>query len=384
MGIHQLPDRIVTEQPEVTKKEMTRRRQAWRAHEIKKAMRGRIALQSTACELQANVSPRFAQLWECARVSRRFHVRDLAMRVLMLLVLATAPPSIFGTAKSAPLPQPAGYKTARVHYGPLNKMIMSVRVNGQPANLLVDTGANQIILDADAAESFGVRPSQRGLRYLRFTQIHGKILPVGFAQSLTAGSMNFGRSPVALRSSTRSDNGNAHIDGMLGLDILLRHKAVINCRTRIVFFKVDRSRPVNLAAVASSQNFTKVPLRREENGVLTVPCSIHGQPGHLVVDTGAFVTTFHETVLKSLGITSAPTRVSARFSTGATQHIGAGEIDDLAIGDFKLPPGKFGVAALPRYALQQGGTIISGILGIDTLYKYQAIIDLDSMNLFLR
>jgi len=88
-------------------------------------------------------------------------------------------------------------------------MIMSVRINGQPANLLVDTGSNQPILDAEAAESFGVgpsqlilnaeaaesfgiKPSQRGLRYIRFTQTNGQDLPVGFAQNVTAGNMNFG------------------------------------------------------------------------------------------------------------------------------------------------------------------------------------------------
>ena len=62
----------------------------------------------------------------------------------------------------------------------------------------------------------------------------------------------------------------------------------------------------------------------------------------------------------------------------------AGRINDLAIGDFKVPPGKFGVAPLPRFALRQGSTRISGILGIDTLYKCNAIIDLEGMNLFLK
>jgi predicted aspartyl protease len=321
---------------------------------------------------------------ETARPRAACDARARRLQKMAVLMACVASLSISGAVENRSAKQLPGYKAVRVQYGPLNKMIMSVRINGQAANLLVDTGTNQLILDADAAQSFGVRPSQRGLRYIRFTQIHGKLLPVGFAQSLTAGSMNFGSSPVTLRSSTRSENGNAHIDGILGLDILLPYKAVINCRTSLVFFKVDQSHQVNLAAVASSQNFTKVPLRREESGALTVPCSIHGQRGHLVVDTGAFVTTFHEPLFKSLGISSKPTRVSAHFSTGATQQIGAAQIDDLAIGHFKLPPGKFGVAALPRYALHQAGTRISGILGIDTLYKYHAIIDLDGMNLFLR
>src|SRR5438132_10748627 len=81
-------------------------------------------------------------------------------------------------------------------------MMISANINGHPANLMIDTGADQIIMDASTAASFDVRPSQRGLRYIRFTEINGQILPVGFAQTVTAGSMNFGSCPVALRNSS--------------------------------------------------------------------------------------------------------------------------------------------------------------------------------------
>jgi len=104
---------------------------------------------------------------------------------------------------------------------------MSVRINGQCANLLVDTGSNQVILDAASAESFGVRPSQRDLRYLQYTRINGQLLPVGFAQSLIAGSMNFGSTLVTLRDSSHSYIGDTRVDGVFGLDLLARYKAVI-------------------------------------------------------------------------------------------------------------------------------------------------------------
>ena len=305
--------------------------------------------------------------------------------------VAIVPISIFGAARNVQPVRLSGYKAVRVHYGPLNKMIMSVNINGQPANLLVDTGADQMILDAGAAESLGVRPSERGLRYIRFTQINGQLLPVGFAQSVTAGSMNFGSSPVALRNSStggrfsnRPEARNVGIDGVLGLDILVRHKAVINCRTKFVFFKVDPSRQMHLASVALSEKFTKVAMRREENGALTVLCSIHGQPARLLVDTGAFITTFNEAFVNSLGIALQPTRASARFTSGVARKISAGQVDDLRIGDFKVPPAKFAVAALPNFALQQGNTRISAILGMDLLFSCHGIIDFDSMNLFLK
>ena len=313
---------------------------------------------------------------------------------IALALLAIILASIFGPVEGARPPQLSGYKAVPIHYGRLNKMIMSVRINGQPANLLVDTGSNQVILDATAAELFGVRPSQRaeglarptveGFRYIRLTQINGQELPVGFAQSLTAGSMSFGSVLVALRNSSRQDSGNARVDGVLGLDILGRYKAVINCRTKLVFFKVDQARQTHLSSAASAEKFTRIPLRREENGALTVPCSIHGQSVRLLVDTGAFITTFHEAFVRSLGIPLKATRVSAHFARGTSRKVNAGQISDLKIGAFQAPSGKFGVTALPNFALRQGGARVSGILGIDTLYDYHAIIDLDGMNLFLK
>ena len=302
----------------------------------------------------------------------------------MAVLLACIPPlAISGAAQNRSAMHVPGYKAVRVHYGPMNKMMMSVRINGQPANLLVDTGSNQLILDAQAAELIGVRPSQRGLRYIRFTKIKGQSFPFGFVQNISAGSMSFGSSLVTLSRSSHADAANAGFDGVLGLDILLRHKTLINCRTKLVFFKVDQARRINLGSVAASEKFIRVPIRREETGALTVPCSIRGQPTRLLIDTGAFVTILHEGFVKPLGVEEEPTRISAQFGRGASKRISAAKTD-LNIGAFKARSEKFGVAPLPQFALQQGSTKIAGILGMDTLYICHAIIDLDGMNLFLK
>jgi predicted aspartyl protease len=309
------------------------------------------------------------------------HVRRFRIVLALLLII---PSSTVASVKGGRPTQLSGYKAVRVHYSPLNKMIMSVRINGQRANLLVDTASSQIILDAAAAASFGIKPSQGSLGYIRFTQVNGQQLPVGFAQNLTAGSMNFGSLLVALRSSNYSGGAGGHVDGVLGLDLLTRHKAVINCRTKLIFLKVGQTRQMNLSSVAAAEKFTRIPLRRERNGALTVPCSIRGQPARLLVDTGAFITIFHEAFLKSVGIPVEATRVSAHFARGAARKVSAGQINDLKIGGFKTPPAKFGVTALPNFTLLQSSARISGILGMDTLYTCHGIIDFDSMSLFLK
>ena len=316
----------------------------------------------------------------CAAKARRLHK-------IALIFFVFAPLSTFAATTHRSSMQLPGYTAVRVHYGPMNKMIMSVRINGRPVNLLVDTGAGQIILDKDAAESVGIRPFQRTMPSTVFTmgsEINGQLLPVGFAHNIAAGNMNFGSNPVALRESAHSGAGAAHVDGVLGLDILLRHKALINSRTKLVFFKVDQAQRISLGPVAASEKFTRVPIQRAETGALTVPCAIHGQSTRLLIDTGAFVTILHDGFVKSLGLPVEPTRITAQFGRGASKRITAVKINDLSIGTFKISPEKFGVVPLPRFALQQGDTKIAGILGMDTLYSCHAIIDLDGMNLFLK
>jgi predicted aspartyl protease len=307
---------------------------------------------------------------------------------LMATVVPFGP--AFAVAKNVPGALP-GYKAVPVHYGALNKMLITATVNGQSATLIVDTGARQIIFDSGSAESLGITPSRHGLRYVASTEINGQLVPLGFARNFTAGSMNFGSMPVALLDSNRgnsfsssSGTGAARIAGVLGTDLLTRYKAVINCRTRLIFFKIDASRRLQLAKTALSQGFTRVPMLRQENGAFTVPCSINGRAGSLLVDTGAFLTTLDESALRALGIALQPTQAKARFTTGLVRKISLGDVKRLMIGDFKVPPTRLAAALLPGFALKQGYTHVDGILGLELLVFCHGIIDFDSMSLFLK
>lgn len=309
---------------------------------------------------------------------------------IALTLMATSFVPALGAAKQARATLP-GYKAVPIHYGALNKMLVAASINGQSANLIIDTGARQIVLDSDWADSLGVKPSHYGWRYVGSTEFNGQLVPLAFARNFTAGSMNFGATPVALLKASGGNSfaagsrgRDAHIVGVLGTDLLTRFKAVINCGTRLVFFKVDSSRRLELAKVALSQRFIKVPMLRQANGAFTVPCSVNGHPGSLLVDTGALVTTLDESAVRSLGIALQPTHATARFPTGVERKISLGEVNRLMIGDFKVPPTRLAAAALPGFALKQGNTQIAGILGLELLVICHGIIDFDSSSLFLK
>ena len=65
------------------------------------------------------------------KAAGRMHCSASPPGWLCYYLCAIAPISNFGAAKNRSVsPQLAGYKAVRVHYGPMNKMIMPVRING--------------------------------------------------------------------------------------------------------------------------------------------------------------------------------------------------------------------------------------------------------------
>jgi predicted aspartyl protease len=282
-----------------------------------------------------------------------------------------------------------GYEAVPVQYGPSNKMLMRASINGHAATLFIDTGAGLSVLEARRARPLGVAPLGPKSPYGEFTYLNGQPFRVGFVNSLKAGSMDFGNGPIALFDSNSNNQlssrtASGSVDGVFGADILTRYKAVINCRTKYIFFKVDSSKPMQMARFASSQKFVRVPMREESNRAFTVPCSINGRSSRLLVDTGAFITTFDQAAAKSLGVPLESTKASGSFADGIARPISLGVFKQLKIGEFRVPPQKVGAAVLPGFAVQHGSAHVDGILGMELLAINHAIIDFDSMSLFLK
>ncbi len=269
-------------------------------------------------------------------------------------------------------------------------MLMEAVVNGHRARLVVDTGAGYSVLEAGRARSLGVSPVGADSPYGQFTNLNGESYRVGYINSLRAGAMDFGSGPIALFTPANAPAAEAsrqngdNDDGVLGADILTRYKAVINCFTKTIFFKTDSSAHLKIAQFATSQHFVKVPLREEVTRAFTVPASINGHPCRLLVDTGAFVTTFDLRRAKEFGLSFTPTKMSGSFTDGVSRQVGIGQVSNLMIGNYHLPPQTLAGTVLPDFAVEQGQGRVAGILGMELLAFSRGIIDFDSMSLFLK
>ena len=291
---------------------------------------------------------------------------------------------------------PAGAQIQLVR-GSQNHLLAPVHVNGRPASFLVDTGSPVTLLQSDRVAQFRVRST------VGEVPVGPRKVPGGRIDELRIGPVSLGAVDVGLISRAQSrgpipGRGGKSADGLLGLDVLRRYRAVINCRTQQLFLNAG----ADLGATTRSLGFRRIQIYPTPRGFLSVPCSIGGRAGALYIDTGAFVTVLNERDVRALSLEGAPSKLSARTPAGRVSALQLTRVRDLRIGDVVIPPQRFavmdlfpdrrpartftGMGRLEFYDLQtmRARRGIWGLLGAELLYLHHAIIDLGSMSLFLK
>jgi predicted aspartyl protease len=289
---------------------------------------------------------------------------------------------------------PPGYKGMRLERGSQNHLVLRGQANNQPATFIIDTASAITFLRGDRAGKLGVVASGGD-----YVIAPGKSLQRAYVD-LRAGAMDFGKIVIGLADPARRA-GTLPADGSIGLDLLRRYKAVINCRTKEIFFKTGAS-GIDLGATTKAQGFARIPIREDRHGYLMVACSLGGKSGRMMVDTGAFVTIMNETALRYRGVAGENSNLTAGNFDGKVQRLQVVTIDNLKIGAVAIAARELAMMNLtgeagPRKSLRMGfsyveaterrdigGEVFFGLLGNDLLNHLHAIIDLESMTLFLK
>jgi predicted aspartyl protease len=285
--------------------------------------------------------------------------------------------------------------------GAQNHLVVPVEINGHAATFLLDTGSDISFLQANRATDFGVRPLGTQV------QSSGRTFTAGGIEDFRIGGKSLGRTQVGLFNPAQfrgpvPGKGGKAADGLLGLDVLRRYRAVINCRTQQLFIQGDPARRLNLPATTAALGFRRIEINQTSLGFLSVPCSIAGKAGALIIDTGAFVTVFNAGDVRALQLEGTPSKLTARTVAGRVRQLELARINNLRIGSIAIAPQRFAVMDL--YAARKPVRVFTGInrleyydaramkarrdiwglLGAELLYQHHAIIDLDSMSLFLK
>lgn len=253
----------------------------------------------------------------------------------------------------------------------------------------VDTGAPISLISPGLRRSLSLPTTNSAdLGYLRVTTSK---TPLALAQSVKSMGMELGPGyfaevPVAqVMSIERTTQARTPFDkaGIIGMNFLLKHGAVINCRTQQIFFSQNSSKLPLTRQGYEKFGFTYVPIRITPNGYVEALGTVAGSPYSFIVDTGAFWTVLEPTILKR-------THASHYYNGRGIIAPYAGIRERLMFG--KVPGLKFETQDMSDLTLgfAETGTHnhgvtheYGGLIGADLLWKRHAIIDLGNRGLYL-
>jgi predicted aspartyl protease len=265
-----------------------------------------------------------------------------------------------------------------------------VLVNRKPAWFAVDTGAALTIVDRKKAQALGLASLGKTVELPNQIEVNDRVVPVANLQNLSLGTQSLGSGPVALidltqfRAKLRTGGTAVPMDGILGLDIMERYKAIIDCVQERIYMQIGS--PSDLAAVQTDirrQHLKSIPMRITHSGALEIEGSLNGKRYSFVVDTGGFTTLLPVEVASQSGIPIIHTGVNAKGIHSKTRAVWAGIAPQLSIGKYNLGTTVVGITALPpgpedlRYEF-------GGLLGADFFFEHHGIIDVGNQKLYFR
>ena len=270
-----------------------------------------------------------------------------------------------------------------------NHLFVSVRVNHRPAWFAVDTGAALSIVDSNKAKDLGLARSSGVVEVPNQIEVNNRVVPVAVVDSLYVGSENLGSGPVALinlkdfRARLRGSGNRVSMDGILGLDILQRYNAVIDCHNQRIFLETPGTNPRVIVQYAKKNRYKAIPMRITHSGALEIVGQLGFNRYSFVADTGGFATLLPLRVARQNGIPVIGTTVNAKGIHSKERPVGVTIAQQFSLGGYSLGPVIIGVTALPegpddlRYPF-------GGLIGEDFFFEHGGIIDVGNQTLYFR
>jgi predicted aspartyl protease len=270
-----------------------------------------------------------------------------------------------------------------------NHLFVEVLVNHRPAWFAIDTGAALSIVDSNKAKVLGLSKGPGLVEVPKQIEVNNRLVPVAEVNSLYVGRNDLGSGPVALidlrefRAKLRGSGHQVTMDGIIGLDILQRYNAVIDCRNQRIYLTVPGEDAQAILKSVKRGRYNSVPMRITHSGALEVEGRLGRNRYSFVVDTGGFATLVPSEVAKQNGIPVIGTTVNAKGIHSKERPVGVTIAPEFDLGKYPLGPALIGVTGLPE-GPEDLRFPFGGLIGADFFFERGGIIDIGSKTLYFK
>ena len=170
--------------------------------------------------------------------------------------------------------------------------------------------------------------------------------------------------------------------GVLGVNFLARHHAVLNFRSQRLFFRAGAALPADDRAGFEKQGYTYVPIQVTVAGRIEAIGSVGANPYSFLIDSGAPLTILQSTIKEGAWLFGWYSG-DVYFAVGKNSRATSGRLPGFKLGAQDISRKVVHFAAIPN--LQTGFSHpFGGIIGEDFLRAYQAVVDIGGGALYLK
>lgn len=282
--------------------------------------------------------------------------------------MAASPPDVSTRSAGTPSSKDAGSGAVRSASPVDDRLTTAVYINGRgPYRFLVDTGAERTLIADEVAAQLAL---PRGRKVLIEGIIRGEPGVLVDIDSLRMGSLVCPHLQVPLLPRAM-----LNVDGYLGLDVLDRHRVVLDFRARTLTV----TRPQGFFAAMWGHLDEAVVRTLGSSGRLRATnCLVDGVPAAAFVDTGAQVSVSNPALYQAL-MQSAPRRLVvhgpvALYGVTGGSLIGLDvNVDEIKLGELTLtytPMVVAGLEVFDVWGLHQQPALL---LGMDCLRRFTRV-----------
>ena len=282
--------------------------------------------------------------------------------------------------------QLAGNRSTEVPFqlGSDRRPYIQIRINGRPANFVVDTGSGFTVISKESAKRFGVTEVARG-GTSQGVGGDGKFeIVYGLIKTVQLGDVRIKSVPCFIRPfhSVKDRPAEERAEGFIGLSVLSHFLTDIDYKNSVM--RLDRD-PDKTVKVADSD--TVVPFRTTQNGLISIETELDGAHRiNAILDSGASSTVISTAAVNRLNLRDSIIKgqtVRVIGAAGISENVELLFLRHCRVAD--LEQNNLRALVLDFNAINEtSGFEQSGILGGDFLRHFRIRIDFNRAQVTLQ